>query len=233
MAAQTEHVVMIGGGVGGLGAALALGPGRPPGHASSSAIRCRSTGDAEAAFAAERRGAPQVHQTHGFLARIVVRAARPLPRRARRAARRRRAPRCRPTPTSASPGPATRTCRCSSCGAPRSSGCCARPCWPRPTSPSAPARRSTGLVARPATTARPPTVARRRAGRRRHRRRPTSWSTPAGGAAPCPAWLARARRRRARDGARERAHVPLALVPAAARARRRARPEARRRPAAS
>ncbi|MGZ8734465.1 MAG: NAD(P)/FAD-dependent oxidoreductase [Acidimicrobiia bacterium] len=28
--------------------------------------------DAEAAFAAERRGAPQVHQTHGFLARIVV-----------------------------------------------------------------------------------------------------------------------------------------------------------------
>ena len=40
--------------------------------------------DAEEAFAAERRGAPQVHQTHGFLARIFVRAARALPRRPRR-----------------------------------------------------------------------------------------------------------------------------------------------------
>src|SRR5690606_30401631 len=28
--------------------------------------------DVEAAFAAERRGAPQVHQTHGFLARLAV-----------------------------------------------------------------------------------------------------------------------------------------------------------------
>ena len=36
--------------------------------------------DAEAAFAAERRGAPQAHQTHGFLARLTVTLAPRLPR---------------------------------------------------------------------------------------------------------------------------------------------------------
>jgi 2-polyprenyl-6-methoxyphenol hydroxylase-like FAD-dependent oxidoreductase len=36
-------------------------------------------GDAEAAFAAERRGAPQAHQTHGFLARLTVTLRRQFP----------------------------------------------------------------------------------------------------------------------------------------------------------
>ena len=35
--------------------------------------------DAEAAFAAERRGAPQAHQTHGFLARLTVTLRREFP----------------------------------------------------------------------------------------------------------------------------------------------------------
>ena len=35
--------------------------------------------DAEAAFAAERRGAPQAHQTHGFLARLTVTLRRDFP----------------------------------------------------------------------------------------------------------------------------------------------------------
>jgi 2-polyprenyl-6-methoxyphenol hydroxylase-like FAD-dependent oxidoreductase len=65
------RVVVAGGGVGGLGAALALARGGsevlvlerdPLGPAAS----------ADEAFAGERPGAPQCHQTHGFLARIVV-----------------------------------------------------------------------------------------------------------------------------------------------------------------
>jgi len=65
------RVVVAGGGVGGLGAALALARAgsevvvleRDPLHDASSAAE---------AFAWERPGAPQTHQTHGFLARIVV-----------------------------------------------------------------------------------------------------------------------------------------------------------------
>ncbi len=65
------RVVVAGGGVGGLGAALALARGGsevlvlerdPIGRAAS----------ADEAFAGERPGAAQSHQTHGFLARIVV-----------------------------------------------------------------------------------------------------------------------------------------------------------------
>jgi 2-polyprenyl-6-methoxyphenol hydroxylase-like FAD-dependent oxidoreductase len=69
--AAKEHVVIIGAGIGGLGTALALGrAGHPVTLLERDALP--ATGDVEAAFAAERRGAQQVHQTHGFLARVVV-----------------------------------------------------------------------------------------------------------------------------------------------------------------
>jgi 2-polyprenyl-6-methoxyphenol hydroxylase-like FAD-dependent oxidoreductase len=66
-----DRVVVVGGGVGGLFTALALGRA---GHHVTVLERdpLPATADAEAAFAAERRGAPQVHQTHGFLARLQV-----------------------------------------------------------------------------------------------------------------------------------------------------------------
>ncbi len=66
-----ERVVIIGGGVGGLTTALALGRA---GHPVTLLERdpLPPTADAEEAFDAERRGAPQVHQTHGFLARLQV-----------------------------------------------------------------------------------------------------------------------------------------------------------------
>ncbi len=68
---MAERIVVVGGGVGGLAAALALGRS---GHAVTllESDPLDIAADAEAAFDAERRGAPQVHQTHGFLARIVV-----------------------------------------------------------------------------------------------------------------------------------------------------------------
>jgi 2-polyprenyl-6-methoxyphenol hydroxylase-like FAD-dependent oxidoreductase len=66
-----ERVVIVGGGVGGLVSALAFGRA---GHPVTVLERdpLPPTADAEEAFVAERRGAPQVHQTHGFLARIQV-----------------------------------------------------------------------------------------------------------------------------------------------------------------
>lgn len=69
--AGRERVVVAGGGVGGLAAALALGRA---GHRVTVLERDPLPAHAgpEAAFAAERPGAPQAHQTHGFLARIVA-----------------------------------------------------------------------------------------------------------------------------------------------------------------
>jgi 2-polyprenyl-6-methoxyphenol hydroxylase-like FAD-dependent oxidoreductase len=66
-----EKVVIVGGGVGGLSAALAFGR---QGHEVTVIERdpLPATASAEDAFLAERRGAPQAHQTHGFLARIAV-----------------------------------------------------------------------------------------------------------------------------------------------------------------
>ena len=66
-----QRVIVAGGGVGGLAAALALGrAGHPVTVVEQDPLP--ATADAEEAFAAERRGAPQVHQTHGFLARLQV-----------------------------------------------------------------------------------------------------------------------------------------------------------------
>ena len=61
----------MGAGVGGLGAALALSRA---GHKVTLLERdpLPATADAEEAFNAPRQGAPQVHQTHGFLARLMV-----------------------------------------------------------------------------------------------------------------------------------------------------------------
>jgi 2-polyprenyl-6-methoxyphenol hydroxylase-like FAD-dependent oxidoreductase len=73
-----RQVVVVGGGVGGLALALALGR---QGHQVTVVERdpLPATATAEEAFAAERRGAPQVHQTHGFLARIFVELREHLP----------------------------------------------------------------------------------------------------------------------------------------------------------
>lgn len=66
-----ESVAIVGGGMGGMAAALALGRS---GHPVTVLERDQLPigHDAEEAFLGERRGAPQVHQTHGFLARLQV-----------------------------------------------------------------------------------------------------------------------------------------------------------------
>jgi 2-polyprenyl-6-methoxyphenol hydroxylase-like FAD-dependent oxidoreductase len=64
-------VVVAGGSIAGLATALALGRlGRQVTVIERDPLA--EFGDAEAAFAVERLGAPQAHQTHGFLARLTV-----------------------------------------------------------------------------------------------------------------------------------------------------------------
>jgi 2-polyprenyl-6-methoxyphenol hydroxylase-like FAD-dependent oxidoreductase len=64
-------VIVVGGGIGGLGSALALARA---GHRVTLLERdpVPTAADPGEAFGVERRGAPQSHQTHGFLARIQV-----------------------------------------------------------------------------------------------------------------------------------------------------------------
>ena len=68
---MAERIVVAGGGVAGLSVALALGRA---GHSVTVLERdpLPRAPDVEAAFVTPRRGAPQVHQTHGFLARLQV-----------------------------------------------------------------------------------------------------------------------------------------------------------------
>jgi 2-polyprenyl-6-methoxyphenol hydroxylase-like FAD-dependent oxidoreductase len=71
VAAGTEHVAVVGGGIGGLASALLLArSGRIVTVLEHDVVS--PSADADEAFFAERRGAPQVHQTHAFLARTVV-----------------------------------------------------------------------------------------------------------------------------------------------------------------
>jgi 2-polyprenyl-6-methoxyphenol hydroxylase-like FAD-dependent oxidoreductase len=64
-----ESVLIIGGGVGGFGSALALArAGHPVTLVERDSMPARA--DTEDAFLGERKGAPQVHQTHAFLARL-------------------------------------------------------------------------------------------------------------------------------------------------------------------
>jgi 2-polyprenyl-6-methoxyphenol hydroxylase-like FAD-dependent oxidoreductase len=65
------QVLVVGGGIGGLATALALGRA---GHQVTVVERdgLDPERDVEAAFAADRRGAPQTRHTHGFLARLVL-----------------------------------------------------------------------------------------------------------------------------------------------------------------
>src|SRR3954470_1347304 len=68
---RAERAVVAGGGVGGLTLALALGrAGHPVTVLDRDPLPVAA--DVEGAFAVERPGAPQVHQTHGFLARMQV-----------------------------------------------------------------------------------------------------------------------------------------------------------------
>jgi 2-polyprenyl-6-methoxyphenol hydroxylase-like FAD-dependent oxidoreductase len=75
---DSTPVVVAGGSVAGLATALALGR---QGHRVTVVERdpLAEFADAESAFAAERRGAPQAHQTHGFLARLTVTLRREFP----------------------------------------------------------------------------------------------------------------------------------------------------------
>ncbi len=65
------HALVVGGGIGGLATALALGR---QGHRVTVVDRdpMAPHDDVDAAFAADRRGAPQTRHTHGFLARLVL-----------------------------------------------------------------------------------------------------------------------------------------------------------------
>ena len=71
-------VIIAGGGVGGLASALLMARA---GHQVTLLEQdgAPAAADVESAFSADRRGAPQAHQTHGFLARFAVELRDRLP----------------------------------------------------------------------------------------------------------------------------------------------------------
>lgn len=72
------HVLVVGGGIGGLATALALGR---QGHRVTVVDRdpMAPATDVDTAFATDRQGAPQTRHTHGFLARLVLELRRRFP----------------------------------------------------------------------------------------------------------------------------------------------------------
>ena len=186
-----SEIVVVGGRVGGLAAALALEPRRSPGDDPRARPRCRRSTTprrpSPPTAAAPRRptrptaSSPASSSSCGDRFPDVLDDAR---------GRRRLHPMPLTRRASASPAPATTTSPCSSSGAPRSSGCSAAR-GPRRARRRGRRRRRRRRPhrRRPARRGRP--RGDRRASRRRlDRSTPTSWSPPPAAGAPLPAWLA-------------------------------------------
>ena len=152
------RIIVVGGGIAGLGTALACAR---DGHQVTVLERDDTPmpPDADAAFAWQRTGAPQVRHSHAFLARLrnLLRDRAPDVLDALLARGRDRDPvhrrTCRRRSPISRPVPATTSSSRSRAGAPRSSGCCAGWCSPSRASSSAtappPARSTRGPGAIP------------------------------------------------------------------------------------
>ncbi len=175
------HIVVVGGGMAGLGTALACAR---DGHRVTILERDATPmpESADAAFSWERRGAPQVRHSHAFLARSPQPAARSRARRARRAVRggRDRDPvhcdAAADPDRQGSHGRATKSSSGSRAGARRSNGCCAASVL---AEPGVELRDGVAVDGLDAVAG----IAAARDGRGRDRR-PTSWSTRAARARP-------------------------------------------------
>ena len=225
---MAQRVLICGGGVGGLTAALALEPRRPRGHAH----RARPDRTARLARGGLRDRAPRCppDPPHPRVPRPPAgHAARSVPRRARRAAggrwhddaddggARRAAARGRGPEGHRRPPVDLRV------------GAAAGRAGPAARHGAAPAWASTALLSTGDDAEGRPGRVRGAARRRRRSWRPTPSSPRPVVRGPVVDWLARARRRRARDHRPERPHLPHPLV-RPSRGRAPAGPQARRRP---